>query len=191
MVFFIPGWRAKRMGVDAIQVGLAGQTFGVLMILFSYSANTVPGLGWGGRILAVLGTCVLVAGSRRFAKFRRRSPWWGILGLFNIAGVLALLLIPRGKSSVGFDLMAADPRRDVWKMEVHVKVQDLREPVLLHLPRGASVDAAARSLSLALPHLEQALRNAKFLINGKPAQRGDDLSDQDTLDIATSALDRA
>ncbi len=169
MVFFIPGRRAKRMGVDAMQVGLVGQTFGVLMILFSYDANTVPGLAWGGKILAVLGTCVLVAGCRRFAQFRRRSPWWGILGFFNIAGVLGLLLIPRGRSTVGFDLMGEDPRRDVWKMEVHVQLQDLREPVLLHLPRGASVDAAIRSLSLALPHLEEGLRNAKFLINGKPA----------------------
>ena len=125
------------MGSQAIRFGLVGQTLGILMIIFPLILNTTPGVRLEGEVLALIGTSVLVAGCGRFAEHRRRNWWWGTLGFFNIAGVLALLMIPRRKAIAGFDLSVGERRRDVWRMEVHVTSAILSEPILLHLPRGA------------------------------------------------------
>jgi putative ubiquitin-RnfH superfamily antitoxin RatB of RatAB toxin-antitoxin module len=186
MPYYVPNLRNRRTGLDAIQVGLFGQTVGVSMIFFTQRLRAAPGVGWAGEILAILGTSVLVSGCARFAHFRRRNRWWGILGLLNFVGVLILLLIPRRKSVTGFDLSPNEPRRDVWRMEVHVSLPGLDHPILLHLPRGATVEAAARMLTGVLPNFEEKLKAARFLINGHPAQRTDELSDQNKLEIATS-----
>jgi putative ubiquitin-RnfH superfamily antitoxin RatB of RatAB toxin-antitoxin module len=115
------------------------------------------------------------------------------LGFLNILGVSLLLLIPRRRvgAGAGFDLSIGSRRRDVWRMEVHVCLPNSAEPLLLHLPRGATVEAAARMLIAVLPQLEQTLREGKFLVNSHPVQRSDELADQDKLQIATSLVERA
>jgi hypothetical protein len=197
MAFFIPRQRAKRMGLDALEMGLVGQTLGGFMVFFSWSKGAAPGIGWSGQLLLILGTSVLIAGGGKFAQYRRRNWWWGLLGFLNVLGVGMLLLLPRRRvaGGAGFDVIGDTPvRRDVWRMEVRVVLEGSAEPVLLHLPRGGSVDAAARMLATAVPNLEPALNSARFFINSRPAQRGDELADQDQLTIsadATRAMDRA
>jgi hypothetical protein len=197
MELFIPRHRAKRMGLDAIWLGLVGQTLGGMMVLFSQWAGATPGVGWTGQLLVILGTSVLIAGGGKFAQHRRRSWWWGLLGFLNIPGVGLLMLIPRRRvgGGAGFDVMTDAPaRRDVWRMEVRVVLEGSAEKMLLHLPRGGSVETATRMLAAAVPELEPKLNAARFLINNQPARRGDELADQDELTIsatATQGVDRA
>ncbi|MGA3066433.1 MAG: hypothetical protein ABSF29_06245 [Tepidisphaeraceae bacterium] len=149
--------------------------------------GTDPGIRWLGQLLVILGTSVLIAGGGKFAQYRRRNWWWGLLGFLNILGVWLLICLPRRRigGGAGFDVLTDAPvRRDVWRMEVRVVVPGSKEAIVLHMPRGASVDAATRMLATAVPNLEPTLTSAEFLINRQPARRGDELADQDELTIA-------
>jgi hypothetical protein len=90
----------------------------------------------------------------------------------------------------GFAVMSAAPyRRDIWRMDVRVKLDaatGIREPVLLQLPRGADVAAAVRSLASAIPSLDASIRGGAYLLNGKTACLATDLSDGDELTILAS-----
>ena len=41
------------------------------------------------------GTALLIYGLMLFAKMRRQSPWWGVLGLLSCMGVVILALLPK------------------------------------------------------------------------------------------------
>ncbi len=45
-------------------------------------------------MLALVGTAMLLVGLGYYAQARGHSRWWGLAGLLNIAGIIALALLP-------------------------------------------------------------------------------------------------
>lgn len=192
---------ARLMGMDYLVAGLVGQAMGaVLSISAAENGDRTPWIV--GNLLLVLGTGVLVAGCGIFARYHRLRGWWGLLGLFSFVGVLVLLAIPglprRRERGQGFGVMFAEPyRRDVWRMDVRVRLDQslgtaVREPIMLQLPRGANVGTAMKTLSGAIPELgEGELPTARFEINGHPADRRAELSDGDELAVSATIGENA
>jgi hypothetical protein len=144
-------------------------------------------------LLIALGTAVLVAGGGTYAVYHGRSRWWGLLGLLSLGGIIALLCLTVGRGHSrrrGFSVIFAEPyRRDVWRMDVRVMVDaslgDCRtEPIMLQLPRGASVAAAVKALAPIFPSMGREPTDLRFLVNGQVAKATDDMSDGDALMIA-------
>jgi len=137
---------------------------------------------------------VLVAGCGAFASYHGRSRWCGLLGLLSLAGVLVVLMMAlpriRLERRKGFDVIYAPPyRRDVWRMDVQVMLDDALQdkptpPIMLQLPRGASIAAAVKTLEPIVPSLRREMSDFKFLLNGQPAKHNEDMSDGDELNIS-------
>jgi hypothetical protein len=177
---------ARRMGLDYIEVGLVGQGIGLVLLMFAIF-DALPGLRLPGNVLMALGTAVLVAGCGAYAVYHGRSRWWGLLGLLSLGGIVALLCLTVGRGHTrrrGFSVIFAEPyRRDVWRMDVRVNVDGQTEPIMLQLPRGASVAAAVKALAPILPSMRREPADLKFLVNGRAAKATDDMSDGDALTI--------
>jgi hypothetical protein len=191
------GYRAERrkisklMGVDYLQFGLFGQIMGIILICAGPpEPASAPVLA--GELALVLSTGVLIGGCAMYARFHRLSRFWALLGFFNLAGVLILILLPprrrQREGGAGFSVIFAEPyRRDVWRMDVRVQLDEkigsgVREPIMLQLPRGASVGAAMKTLSGVIPNLSNGdLPNADFIVNGVNTDRRAELSDGDEM----------
>lgn len=192
---------ARLMGMDYLGAGLVGQAMGAVLSVSAWeNADRMPGII--GNLLLVLGTGVLVGGCGIFARYHRLRGWWGLLGLLSVVGVLFLLAVPllprRRKWRQGFGVMFAEPyRRDVWRMDVRVRLDQslgtaVHEPIMLQLPRGANVGTAMKTLAAAIPGLGQGdLPTARFEINGQPADRRAELSDGDELAVSATIGENA
>ncbi len=182
---------SKLMGLDYLWFGLVGQIMGVLLIAaVPPEPSSAPVLA--GELALVLSTGVLIGGCAIYARFHRLSRFCALLGLFNLAGVLILILLPlRGRQrerGTGFSVIFAEPyRRDVWRMDVRVQLDEkiaagVREPIMLQLPRGASVGTAMKTLAGVIPNLFNGdLPNADFIVNGINTDRRAELSDGDEM----------
>jgi hypothetical protein len=182
---------SKLMGVDYLWFGLFGQIMGVLLIgAGPPEPASAPVLA--GELALVLSTGVLIGGCAMYARFHRLSRFCALLGLLNLVGVLILILLPprrrHPEGGTGFSVIFAEPyRRDVWRMDVRVKLDEnigsgVREPIMLQLPRGASIGTAMKTLSGVIPNLfDGDLPNADFIVNGLHADRRAELSDGDEM----------
>jgi hypothetical protein len=191
------GYRAERrklarlMGMDYMAFGIFGQFVAVVLLLavpFDPGSHVVI----TAEFAFVLCTGVIIGGCTMFAAFNRISRVWALLGLFNLPGTLILLLLPlRGRRRTvgpGFSVIFAEPyRRDVWRMDVRVQLDEnigtgVREPIMLQLPRGANIGTALKTLAGVIPNLfDGDLPNTAFIVNGRPADRRDELSDGDQM----------
>ncbi|HEY1923191.1 MAG TPA: hypothetical protein VGG44_10620 [Tepidisphaeraceae bacterium] len=187
---------AKAMGLDYLVAGLVGQTFGAILIGIAGELDpTAPGIL--GALLFVIGTGVLFGGCAMFARFHRLSRWTFLLGFLSIVGVSILLMLPpvsrRRNRGEGFDVLFAEPyRRDVWRMDIKVILDQalapaIRDPIMLQLPRGANVGAALKTLAGVIPELDLTQSpHERFTINAEPADRRSELSHGDELTIAAT-----
>ncbi|MGH9592094.1 MAG: MoaD/ThiS family protein, partial [Bryobacteraceae bacterium] len=144
-------------------------------------------------LVLILGTAVLAGGFGKYAVYHGRSPWWGLLSLLSILGVMFIFVAvgeAKHRQLGGFEVLyAPEEKRDIWKMDVRIRVEEslgvgVWEPIHMQLPRGASVMSAAKTLAEAVPALGESVDSAIFRVNGKPAKPSDDLSDGDELVIA-------
>lgn len=180
---------AKLKGLDYLGLGIVGQIAGVLVIHSPEDLTTGPGIA--GQLILILFTGVLVGGCAKYAKYRRLSKAWALLGLLNFVGVLGLFIVVavrrKKKYGEGFGVLFAEPyKRHVWRMDVKVRLDesvgtDVRESIMLQLSRGAKVGTAMKTLAGVIPGLEDGeLRNGAYTINGE-ADRREELSDGDEL----------
>jgi hypothetical protein len=184
------------MGIDYLAAGLVGQAMGAMLTVAAWNDND----RWPaviGNLLLVLATGVLVAGCGIYARYHRLSPRWGLLGLFSVVGVFIVLVLPLARRrriyGEGFGVMFAEPyRRDVWRMDVRVRLDQsvgsrVREPILLQLPRGANVGTAMKTLAGVIPELAGGeLPTARFAINGHAVDRRAELSNGDELAVSAT-----
>lgn len=190
LVFGYDRRKIVRQGIDCIRLGLVGQSLGAVILCLADQG----GLRSIAALMIVLGTGVLVGGCGIFARYHRLSTMWGLLGFLNVLGVaiLGTLSQPNRARSRGFAVVFPEPyRRDVWRMDVQVKLKrdtgkasGVSEPILLQLPRGANVGTAMKVLSGAIPALDDGVASTQFLINGQSAGRRDELSNGDELIVA-------
>jgi len=181
----------KLMGLDYLWFGLVGQFTGAILIgAAPPEASSAPVLA--GELALLLCTGVLIGGCAMYARFHGLNRFCALLGLFSLAGVLVLILLPplrreraRGK---GFSVIFAEPyRRDIWRMDVRVKLDEkletgVREPIMLQIPRGANIGTAMKTLAGVIPNLHEGdLPNAEFTVNGIRAERRAELSDGDEI----------
>jgi hypothetical protein len=181
---------ARLKGTDYLWLGILGQVVGGMVIYGTDDAgSTISIVGQG---ILILFTGVLVGGCTKFVRYYGMNRWWALLGIFNVIGVGLLIDLPRwgrGKNrGAGFDVEYAEPyRRDVWRMDVRVKLDEVaaanvREPIMLQVPRGANVGSAMKVLAAVIPGLfEGELPGAGYWINGVRADRRAELSDGDEL----------
>jgi hypothetical protein len=187
----------KLMGLDYLWFGLVGQFTGAILIgAAPPEASSAPVLA--GELALVLCTGVLVGGCAMYARFHGLNRLCALLGLLSIVGVLVLILLPamrreraRGK---GFSVIFAEPyRRDIWRMDVRVKLDEkletgVREPIMLQIPRGANIGTAMKTLAGVIPNLHEGdLPNAEFTVNGVRAERRAELSDGDEIIVNVSS----
>lgn len=180
---------AKLKGLDYLGIGLVGQVLGLILVLASIGDQNGP--VFIGEILLVLATGVLVAGCGNYARYHRRSGWWGLLGLLNVIGIVTLFAVCISKRDCkwasGFDVEFAEPyRRDVWRMDISVRFH-AGEPIMLQLPRGANVGSAMKILAGVIPELENRDWSGCFSINGQPADRRSELNNGDELMVTAPA----
>jgi hypothetical protein len=180
---------AKLKGLDYLVIGLIGQILGFILWVASLDNQDAPIRI--GDLMLVLATGVLVAGCGNYARYYRMSRWWGLLGILNVIGVAALFALRLRrrdrKWAGGFDVEFAEPyRRDVWRMDIHVKLL-AGEPIMLQLPRGANVGTAMKTLAGVIPELEERDWSGCFSINGQPADRRTELSNGDELIVTAPA----
>jgi hypothetical protein len=196
--------RNKAMGKDYLWFGLFGQWMGLVLIVSAPEPLSAP--VFAGELALVLCTGVLIGGCAKFARYHQIWPGWAFLGLFNLAGVLALLVLcapavgeKRGK---GFSVIFAEPyRRDVWRMDIRVVLDEstgagVREPIMLQVPRGCNVGTALKTLAGVIPELADGdLPQARFTLNGQPVGRREELSNGDELTVSVqhqaAALERS
>jgi hypothetical protein len=183
---------ARLRGYDCMQLGLMLQIFGAIL-LAAVDANSTAGdfAIFFANILIILGAALLVGGCGTFAVYHGRDRWWGMLGLFSVVGVLVILIIPRSPRAIesggGFEVRYNVPyHRDVWRMDVKVTLDSsveagIAEPIMLQVPRGASIAAAMKTLAGPLPILQELIPVLRFQINGERAKQSDELSNGDEL----------
>jgi hypothetical protein len=178
--------------MDYIEVGLLGQCIGVVLLMVTIVCGQ-PALQLTSNLLIALGSAVLVAGCGAYAAYHGRSRWWGLLGLLGLGGIVVLMCLPStrgGGNRRGFAVVFAEPyRRDVWRMDVRVLLDATLaaskfEPIMLQLPRGASVAMAVKTLAPVVPSMRRQPGDLKYLVNGQPAKPADEMSDGDELTIA-------
>ena len=181
---------AKLKGEDYLILGIIGQIAGALLLHSPSDASTPVGLA--GQGVLILFTGLLVGGCTKYARYYAMPRLWALLGIFNIVGVLGLIVIRFANREKhrgpGFSVEFNEPyRRDVWRMDVRVKLDELidpnvREPIMLQVPRGSNVGSAMKVLAGVIPGLlEGELPSAGFWINGVQADRRAELSDGDEL----------
>ena len=180
------------MGLDYIEVGLLGQCIGVVLLMVTILDGR-PALQLTSNLLIALGSAVLVAGCGAYAVYHGRGRWWGLLGLLGLGGIVVLMCLASNRvrrDRRGFAVVFAEPyRRDVWRMDVRVRLDaplaaSQFEPIMLQLPRGASVATAVKMLAPVVPSLRREPGDLKYLVNGQPARPADEMSDGDELTIA-------
>jgi uncharacterized membrane protein HdeD (DUF308 family) len=66
---------------------------GIILQLVGLYAAMMMGSSWGAAFIAV-GICLFIAGLAYYAKAKARSPWWCLLGLLSLLGMIILSLIP-------------------------------------------------------------------------------------------------
>jgi len=188
---------ALNMGLDYLAFGLFGQIFSAILILLLYEGWAMP-VTAVGMMSMIISTGVLVGGCAKFARFHGLPSVCGLLGMLSILGVLVLVVIPpllRGRpAGEGFSVIFAEPyRRDVWRMEVRVKLDEtvgagVTEPIILQLPRGANIGTAMKILAGVIPDLMDGdLPGASFAVNGALADRRAELSDGDEMIISRAS----
>ena len=191
---------ARLKGMDYLWFGLVGQIAGFFLIAAPPVPASAPVII--GQFAVILFTGILVGGCGKYARYYGLSRWWGLLGLLSAVGVVILMLLPprvgRPVDGDGFSVIFAEPyRRDVWRMDVRVVLDqslgtDVREPIMLQLPRGANVGSAMKVLAGAIPGLfDGELPAASYTINGHPADRRTELSEEDELVVRVSAQSAA
>jgi hypothetical protein len=181
---------ARLKGRDYIWLGIIGQVAGLILIHSPEDAATPAGMV--GQFVLILFTGLLVGGCAKYARYYRINGGWALLGIFNVVGVYALFIVRRierrKNGGAGFSVIFAEPyRRDVWRMDVRVKLDEIaeanvREPIHLQVPRGANVGSAMKVLAGVIPGLAGGeLPAAGYWINGVQADRRAELSDGDEL----------
>jgi hypothetical protein len=189
---------AKLKGWDYLGLGIIGQIAGLLVV--HSPEDLASPIGIAGQVILILFTGVLVGGCAKYAKFYRMGKGWALLGLFNFPGVLMLVVIAGLRSlskhgkGAGFSVIFAEPyKRDVWRMDVKVKLDEtvgarVNEPINLQLARGSNVGTAMKTLAGVIPGLNDGeLPNGEYLINGQEADRRMELSDGDELVVRVIA----
>jgi hypothetical protein len=181
---------SKLQGMDYLGLGIIGQIAGLLVI--HSPEDMTSGTGLAGQAILILFTGVLVGGCAKFVKYHRMPKWLALLGVLNVPGVFVLLLVRAvrrdRKGGQGFGVIFAEPyRRHVWRMDVRVKLDDtvrtnVHEPIMLQLARGANVGTAMKTLADVIPGLNEGeLPSATYSINGREADRREELNDGDEL----------
>jgi hypothetical protein len=185
---------SKLKGTDYLLFGIFGQWMGgILIAVAPHGLATAPLIS--GELVVILSTGVLIGGCAMFARFHRLNRAWAMLGLFNLPGVLMLMLLTiqwrQGERGHGFSVIFAEPyRRDVWRMDVRVVLAEntgvsVREPIMVQLPRGCNVGTAMKTLAGVIPGLiDGDLPQANFTINGARASRRDELSHGDEMIVS-------
>jgi hypothetical protein len=188
---------SKLKGTDYLRFGVFGQWMGGILIAAApHTPLSAPLIS--GELVLILSTGVLIGGCAMFARFYRLSRAWALLGLFNILGILMLMLLTiqwrSGERGSGFSVIFAEPyRRDVWRMDVRVVLDEntgtgVREPIMLQLPRGCNVGMAMKTLAGVIPGLiDGDLPEANFSVNGIRAGRRDELSHGDEMVVSVNA----
>ena len=191
------GYRAERrkisklMGVDYLWFGLVGQFTGGLLIAAGSQQPAIPPM-LAGELAVVLSTGVLIGGCAMYCRYHGLGRFCALLGLFSLFGVLILITLPslrrQRERGNGFSVIFAAPyRRDIWRMDVRVKLDEkigtgVNEPILLQIPRGANVGTAMKTLAGVIPNLHDGdLPNADFTVNGRRADRRAELCNGDEI----------
>lgn len=194
---------AKLMGVDYLWFGLFGQFMGAMLMGAAPDAMSAP--MFAGEAGLVLSTGVLVGGCAMYARYHGLRRACALLGMLSVVGVVILTMLParqkERKAGQGFSVIFAEPyRRDVWRMDVRVKLDEkigtgVREPIMLQLPRGACVGNAMKTLAGVIPELQEGdLPGVEFAINGQRVDRKAELSNGDEVavtKISTAPLSRS
>ncbi len=66
--------------------GILIQCFGLYLV-----EGTGNSRGW---LIVAIGVVTFIIGLAFYAKAKTRSPWWCLLGLFSLLGMIILALIP-------------------------------------------------------------------------------------------------
>jgi hypothetical protein len=179
----------REMGLDYISFGIMGQVLGMILLCAAPpDPRSTPVLT--AELLLVLSTGVLVGGCGIYVRYHHLNRGWSLLGLLSLPGALFLIVRSlRGtkRYGSGFSVLFAEPyRRDVWRMDVKVKLDESLgagaiEPIMLQLPRGSNVGSAMKMLAGVIAGLHEGELPAKFSINGQPVDRRTELSDGDEL----------
>jgi hypothetical protein len=72
----------------SFMLGIPGIIIQVLGLFMVFTGNN---RGW---LMAVMGSGLFVAGLAYYAKAKARSPWWCLLGLFSLLGMIILAVMP-------------------------------------------------------------------------------------------------
>jgi len=185
---------SKLMGMDYLWFGLFGQVVGAVLIVCAIGASAnQPAIA--GELVLILSSGVLIGGCAKFARFHGMNRGWAVLGLFNAVGILILMLMPLQKRDrkrgSGFSVIFAEPyRRDVWRMDVKVRLDErlgtgVREPIMLQLPRGARVGTAMKTLADVIPGLYDGdMPGVGYIVNGQAVDRRAEVGEGDEMIVS-------
>ena len=84
---------SEAIGREIARLNRNSLLFGVLGL-----ATQTVGQGMGGLVGSILvftGAAILVYAFSLYARMRRQSPWWGLMGLLSCVGLVVLLFLPK------------------------------------------------------------------------------------------------